>query len=64
MGVVPLSPAFSSLRVDFLPQVKVSYFESQDTAALAHSLLYLTAVGESPSHLAADTLAIGCGEGD
>lgn len=62
--MAPLSPALSSLRVNFLPQVKVSYFKSQDTAALAHSLLYLTAVGESCSCLAADTVAIGCGVGD
>lgn len=62
-GVVSLSPALPSLRAGFLPQVKVSYFESQQAAALAHSVLYLTAVGESCSCLAVDTVAIGCGEG-
>lgn len=61
--MVPLSPALPSLRAGFLPQVKVSYFESQQAAALAHSALYLTAVGESCSCLAVDTVAIGCGEG-
>lgn len=60
----PLSPALPSLRVDFLPQVKVSYFESQEAAALAHSVLYLTAVGESCSCPAIGAVAIGCGEGD
>lgn len=63
VGVVPLSPALPSLRAGFLPQVKVSYFESQQAAALAHSVLYLTAVGESCSCLAVETVAIGCGKG-
>lgn len=62
--MAPLSPALPSLRADFLPQVKVSYFESQEAAALAHSVLYLTAVGESCSCQAVDTVAIGGAEGD
>lgn len=45
--VSSLFPALPSLRVDFLPQVEVSYFESQEAGALGHSVLYVTGVGES-----------------
>lgn len=62
--MVPLSPALFSLRVDSHPQVKVSYFESQEAAALAHSVLYLTALDVSLDVDTARTGKVKKGSGD